>query len=122
MPAGNIGLELLYFPELFHDIRGNRNFGFGVSCFEQLEERCESFCMSGYVISVIIQKANISLKCFFGSWKFDFFEEFGNLLFLRGNPVGCYCSSKEIYFLYSKMAFGHAEFETSFLKTLENCL
>ena len=60
------------------------------------------------------------MKCFLGSWKFEFFEEFGDLLLLLGNSLGCYCSSKEIYFLSTKMAFGHAELKASFPQALEN--
>ena len=68
---------------------------------------------------VIIQESNVSLKCFFGSWEFDFFKEFGDLLLLCGYSLGCYCSSKEIYFLYPKMALSHAEFKDSFPQALE---
>ena len=61
------------------------------------------------------------MKCFFGSGKFFIFREFGDLLFLWGYSLGCYCQSKEIYFLYPKVGFGHAEFKASFPQALKNC-
>ena len=73
------------------------------------------------MVSIIFQEVNVSLKCFLGSLEFDFFKKFGDLLVLWGYSFGCYGSSKEIYFLYPKMAFGQAEFKASFPQALKNC-
>ena len=67
-----------------------------------------------YIVPIVLQKPDVSLKCFLGSWKFDILEEFGNLLLLWGCSFGCYCTSEEISFLYPKMTFGHAEFVANF--------
>ena len=32
--AGNIGLKLRFFPDFFRDVSGDRNFAFGIRCFE----------------------------------------------------------------------------------------
>ena len=43
------------------------------------------------------------------SRRFDFFQNFDDLLILWYYSLGCYCTPKEVCFLYRKMQFGHAE-------------
>ena len=70
--------------EFFHDIRGDRSFGFGIRCFEQLKERSKSFRQSSFIVATIIQESNVSLNCFLGSWKVDFSS---NLV------IFCFCAA-----------------------------
>ena len=63
---------------------------------------------------VIIQKSDVPLKCFLGSWEFDFFKEFGDLFILWGNSLGCYCSSREVYLLYPKRQLGMLSLRPAF--------
>ena len=61
VPAGNIGLKLRLFPQFFDDVEGDRNFGFGICCFEKSEKRSESSCPSRYTVSMVIQISDVSL-------------------------------------------------------------